>query len=98
LGEEKGLDSVTIDDVTMNESNEDNIVGTTEPKPGEWSRDRDASGDKGTKWEVREVCGSEKVGIEKVVNVGSFEVSANVNIEWFEMETRSDSKKENWCS
>jgi hypothetical protein len=25
-------------------------------------------------------------------------VSANVNIEWFEMETRSDSKKENWCS
>jgi hypothetical protein len=30
---------------------------------------------------VREVCGSEKVGIEKVVNVGSFEVSANVNIE-----------------
>jgi len=66
LGEEEGLDDMIIDATTMSESNEDK-VGTTEPKPGEWSRDKDAGGDKGTEGEVGEVRGSEKVGIEKLV-------------------------------
>ena len=50
------------------------------------------------KWKVGKVCGPEKFGIRKVVKEGRLEMSAGVNTKWVEVETRSDSRKEKYCS